>query len=47
MEDGAKAFARGAFVEAITAWKEAAAISEKAKQPERQDSASARRAPIE
>jgi len=36
MEDGAKAFARGAFVEAVAAWKEAAAINEKAKQPERQ-----------
>lgn len=36
MEDGAKAFARGAFAEAIAAWKEAAALSEKAKQPDRQ-----------
>ena len=36
MEAGAKAFDRGAFAEASTAWKQAAALHEKAKQPERQ-----------
>ncbi len=36
MDEGAKAFARGAFAAATVAWKEAAALNEKAKQPERQ-----------
>ena len=36
MKDGTEAFVRGAFAEASAAWKEAAALDEKAGQPERQ-----------